>query len=125
VGDKAFALRQDFFKPFSQKNLNTERSIFNYRLSRLRRIVEKVSGILATRLQMFHTDVNLRLDNIETTVLTCCVLHNFLRRRSKTYCPSDSLAQEKPSASEELEVEHNVFIPLKNGFNRHHGAQGK
>jgi hypothetical protein len=23
------------------------------------------------------------------------------------------------------ELEQNVFIPLKNGFNRHHGAQGK
>jgi hypothetical protein len=28
VGDEAFALRQDFLKPFSQKNLNTERRIF-------------------------------------------------------------------------------------------------
>jgi hypothetical protein len=36
-----------------------------------------------------------------------------------------NLAQEKPSASEELEVEQNVFIPLKNGFNRHLGALGK
>jgi hypothetical protein len=61
------------------------------------------------------------LDSIETIVLAC-VLHNFLRRRSKTYCSSDSLAQEKPSAPEELEVEQNVFIPLKNGFNRPHAA---
>jgi hypothetical protein len=110
VGDEAYALCQDFLKPFSQKNLNTECRIFNYRLSRFR---------------IFHTEIYLRLDSIETIVLTCCVLHNFLRRRSKTYCSSDSLAQEQPSASEEREVEQNVFIPLKNGFNRHHGAQGK
>jgi hypothetical protein len=109
VGDEAFALRQDFLKPFSQKNLNTERIIFNYRLSRARRIVENVLGILASRFRIFHTEINLRLDSIETIVLAC-VLHNFLRRRSKT----DSLAQEKPSASEELEVGQNVFIPLKN-----------
>jgi hypothetical protein len=33
VGDEAFALRQEFLKPFSQKNLNTERRNFNYQLS--------------------------------------------------------------------------------------------
>jgi hypothetical protein len=33
VGNKVFALCQEFFKPFSQKNLNTERRNFNYRLS--------------------------------------------------------------------------------------------
>jgi hypothetical protein len=87
VGDEAFVLRQDFLKPFSQKNLNTERRIFNYRLSRARGIVENVFGILASRFRIFHTEINLRLDSIETTVLAC-VLHNFLRRRSKTYCPS-------------------------------------
>jgi hypothetical protein len=49
VGDKAFALCQDFLKPFSQNNLNTERRIFNNRLLRARRIVENVFGILISR----------------------------------------------------------------------------
>ncbi|VEN43487.1 unnamed protein product, partial [Callosobruchus maculatus] len=37
IGDEAFALRDNFLKPFSQKELNRERRIFNYRLSRARR----------------------------------------------------------------------------------------
>jgi hypothetical protein len=49
VGDEAFALRQDFLKPFSQNNLNTERRIFNNRLLRARRIVENVFRILVSR----------------------------------------------------------------------------
>ncbi|GBN27202.1 hypothetical protein AVEN_46589-1 [Araneus ventricosus] len=49
VGDEAFALRPDFMKPYAQKLLNTEKRIFNYRLSRTRRIVENAFGILANR----------------------------------------------------------------------------
>jgi hypothetical protein len=42
MGDEGFAMREAFLKPISQKDLNPERNIFNYRLSRARRIVENV-----------------------------------------------------------------------------------
>jgi hypothetical protein len=64
VGDEAFTLRQDFLKPFAQNDLNTEREIFNYRLSRARRIVENVLGIMISRFRMFHTEMHLKLDRI-------------------------------------------------------------
>lgn len=85
VGDEAFALRPDFLKPFSQQALTNERRIFNYRLSRARRVVENVFGILANRFRILHTGINLDLHNIDVVVLTCCVLHNFLRRNSSGY----------------------------------------
>ena len=44
VADDAFAL-----KPYSQVGLTKERCIFNYRLSRARRVVENAFGILANR----------------------------------------------------------------------------
>jgi hypothetical protein len=47
VGDEAFALRKDFLKPFSQRELTNERRIYNYRLSRARRVIENVFGIMA------------------------------------------------------------------------------
>ncbi|KAJ8940899.1 hypothetical protein NQ314_010539 [Rhamnusium bicolor] len=81
IGDEAFALRADFLKPFSQKALNFERRIFNYRLSRARRIIENVFGILAARFRIFHTAISLQLQNTEKVVMACCVLHNFLRRK--------------------------------------------
>nr|XP_027208469.1 uncharacterized protein LOC113802147 [Penaeus vannamei] len=40
VGDEAFALRTDFLKPYSQKDLHSETRVFNYRLSRARRVAE-------------------------------------------------------------------------------------
>lgn len=85
VGDEAFALRTDFMKPFSRAALTTERKIFNYRLSRARRIIENVFGIMSNRFRIFHSAINLRLDRIDLVVLTCCLLHNFLRKSSSSY----------------------------------------
>lgn len=49
VGDEAFAMRPDLLKPFDRASLSNERRIYNYRLSRARRIIENTFGILASR----------------------------------------------------------------------------
>lgn len=49
TGDDAFSLSSYLMKPFPQAGLTTERRIFNYRLSRMRRISENGFGILANR----------------------------------------------------------------------------
>lgn len=92
IGDEAFALTPNFLKPFSQRELTNERRIFNYRLSRARCIVENAFGILASRFRIFHTSINLAPKNIDIVVMTCCVLHNFMRKKySTTYTPLSSL----------------------------------
>nr|CAI5861383.1 unnamed protein product [Callosobruchus analis] len=72
IGDEAFALRKDFLKPYNERELNPERSNYNKRLSRARRIIENVFGILANRF----------LESIETVVMATCVLHNYLRKKN-------------------------------------------
>ena len=49
TGDDAFSLSRYMMKPFPQAGLSTERRIYNYRLSRMRRISENGFGILANR----------------------------------------------------------------------------
>lgn len=49
-------------------------------MSRARRIVENVFGIIASRFRVFLTPIALHPDKVECVTLTCIYLHNFLRR---------------------------------------------
>jgi len=69
VGDDAFALRSWMMKPHSKKELTAVQRIFNYRLSRARRIVENAFGILANRY------VHIYLLHFMKTVRLCNFLH--------------------------------------------------
>ncbi|XP_023209751.1 uncharacterized protein LOC111612739 [Centruroides sculpturatus] len=81
VVDDAFPLRVDMMKPFQQTDLiSQDRKIYNYHVSRARRIVENTFGILASRFQIFHTAINLQPHKIESVVMATCVLHNFLMK---------------------------------------------
>ena len=63
---------------------------FNYRLSRARRIIENVFGLLATVFRVFRRPIPQNPNKVESVVLTCISLHNFLRRDAKsvrTYTP--------------------------------------
>ena len=49
ISDDAFALKTWLMKPHSSRDLTWVQRVFNYRLSRARRIVENAFGILAQR----------------------------------------------------------------------------
>lgn len=91
VSDDAFPLRMDMMKPYRHANLDSEdKKIFNYRLSRARRIVENAFGILSSRFRIFHTQINLDPKHIDSVVMASCVLHNFLMSQSSSlYSTSD------------------------------------
>lgn len=92
VADDAFGLSRNIMKPFSKKNLSQDEIIFNYRLSRARRVVENAFGILCSRFRIFLTTINLKPKTVEYIVLASCVLHNFLRQEIRqSYTPSRSL----------------------------------
>lgn len=81
VGDEAFRLHTNVLRPFPQRNLNPRRRIYNYRLSRCRRSVECAFGVLANKWKIFHTSILVEPDFGDILIKSCCVLHNFVRRR--------------------------------------------
>lgn len=78
VGDDAFPLQPYLMKPYPNRNLGITQRVFNYRLSRVRRIVENVLGILTSRFSVFQKTNALEPDKDEKVVFAPCVLHNFL-----------------------------------------------
>ena len=95
VCDDAFPLGLHLMKPYSKRQLSEERRIFNYRLSRARRVSENAFGILAARFGVLHTMMRLGPDKATNVVLACCALHNMLLCKSScSYCPPGSMDYE-------------------------------
>lgn len=85
VGDSAFALTENMMKPCpGNHEVGNIKRIFNYRLSRARRIVENVFGIMCVVFRLFRNTISLRPANAEVVVMACVYLHNFLRRNKQS-----------------------------------------
>ena len=81
LGDDAFPLRPYMMKPFSHRYLSREERIFNYRLSRGRRVVENAFGILANRFRCLLVTLLTHPDTAVHIVKACLCLHNIMRLR--------------------------------------------
>jgi len=81
VGDEAFPLKKYLLKPYPGSQIQGDRSkrIFNYRLSRARRVSENVFGILSQKFQLYNRRLKLKPENADKIILTTCILHNYLR----------------------------------------------
>lgn len=82
VADDAFSLNTYLIKPYNRRNLTREQGIFNYRLSRVRRISENAFGILASKFRIFERPIPLIPHKVDKIFLACCAIHNWLRKTS-------------------------------------------
>lgn len=89
VGDDAFPLRPNLMKPFPQLNMTLRQRVFNYRLSRCRRVIENAFGILTTKFRLFRRELTMHPQNCEVVIGAAVTLHNMLREKcGKSYIPS-------------------------------------
>ncbi|XP_012521454.1 protein ALP1-like isoform X2 [Monomorium pharaonis] len=101
VADAAFPLLTNMMRPYPGTNLTADKTIFNYRLSRARRLIENTFGLMSSRWRIFRKPIIASIPIVENIIKACVVLHNWLinedlqilpaRRR---YIPNDLVDRE-------------------------------
>ena len=88
VGDETFPLQSWLLRPYRGQGIPEEQVIFNYCLSRTRRVTENVFEILSESWRIFMRPIQNSVDSTQMIVRASVVLHNFLRQtKSVGYCP--------------------------------------
>lgn len=103
VGDETFPLKLYMMRPYSKRQLGDAERVFNYRLSRARRVIENTFGILVLRWQILSKTIcaSPRSATLYVSALVC--LHNFLlteqlqvyhQPEAHMYCPPELVDRE-------------------------------
>ena len=72
--------------------LNTKRFLIKH-LSSARVTVERVFGELKGRFRILMKRMDVDLDNVVKTIITCCVLHNICQKRGDLYIDDDEVLE--------------------------------
>uniref|UniRef100_A0A1B6CGG3 DDE Tnp4 domain-containing protein n=1 Tax=Clastoptera arizonana TaxID=38151 RepID=A0A1B6CGG3_9HEMI len=81
LGDQAFELNEYTMTPFSgTPPIGSIERIFNYRLSRGRRVVENAFGVASSTFRVLRKPILLQPDKAKKVVLAVVYLHNFFAK---------------------------------------------
>jgi len=112
VADEAFRLHTHIMKPYTKKAGRDDitKTVFNYRLSRARRVTENAFGLLSQVFRVFYQPINLETSTTEDLIWVACCLHNMLRNGylEKNNRPFYDYEEEQLTAK-------NNMIPLSRG----------
>lgn len=79
VADEAFPLSMYMMRPYPRSGkLDIGKKIFNYRLSRARRIVESAFGMLVNRWRIYRKPIITNISNARKIIQATVALHNFI-----------------------------------------------
>ncbi|KAK5648040.1 hypothetical protein RI129_002932 [Pyrocoelia pectoralis] len=103
VGDEAFPLTTYLMRPFPRRgHLDLTRKVFNYRLSRARRVIENAFGLLVAKWRIFQKPIIASESTINKIVQACVCLHNFLLIRGESNIINNDEMNELLSSSNGL-----------------------
>ncbi|XP_011700373.1 PREDICTED: uncharacterized protein LOC105457418 [Wasmannia auropunctata] len=95
VADEAFPLKSYLMRPYPRSALQDKQRVFNYRLSRARRVIENTFGILVSRWRILRRPICHYPHNVEVIIQALVCLHNFIMTEQskdtfqrRNYCPS-------------------------------------
>ena len=78
---EVFHLKLWTMKPYSRHGMDLKERVFNYRISRERRVVENAFGILTSHFRIFQRPMQQETPVVTRVVMACLVLYNLLRIR--------------------------------------------
>ena len=103
LADDAFGLKPNLMKPYPNQYLPLDERIFNYRLSRARRVIENAFGIAITCFRVFRRPIIATEQKVTLITKAVVALHNFLmsltlsqKSNSYNYCLANYVDQENP-----------------------------
>ncbi|XP_072766595.1 uncharacterized protein [Anoplolepis gracilipes] len=82
IGDERFPLSKNFLRPYSGRNLDDKKRIFNYRLC-ARRTIENAFGILVSRWRVLRRPICMHPITVDKIIMSTVCLHNFLKNRDE------------------------------------------
>ncbi|KAK3929699.1 Protein ALP1-like [Frankliniella fusca] len=88
IGDNAYPLFENFAVPFKGNNLKDEEMVYNYRLSRARRIVENAFGVMCSMFRIFFRPIEGSPALVRSVIMCCLALHNFHLQDEESIPPS-------------------------------------
>lgn len=119
VVDEGLPLKYFQMRPWPGRNLSENYAIFNYRLSRARRVIENCFGILAARWRIFRRPIRAAVSLVEKIVQATVCLHNYLRLTDNAmYCPVGFVDSED-SSGEIREGEWRTIVAADQGAFQH------
>lgn len=117
VGDGAFRLSTHMMKPFTRNDahllLDVKKAIFNYRLSRARRVSENAFGLLSQVFRIFYTPIALKLEVTDNLIMTTCCIHNMLR---DGFLEEENVDFFQFNFSEQLPTQNMISLCATDGF---------
>lgn len=120
VGDEAFRLHTNIMKPYTKKASRDDKSksIFNYRLSRARRVTENAFGLLSQVFRVFYQPINIKPSTCDDLIIVACCLHNLLRN---AYLEENGRAFQEYDSNEPIPTNNMIQSARGGGFTNAEG----
>lgn len=116
VGDEGFPLAKFIMRPYARRGiLGMRQKIFNYRLSRARRIAECGFGIFVQRFRIFRQPLISKVSTAIKVIKAAVCIHNFLIAEQSDGFVSENFIEEMQASSHTyglVENENINFEPI-------------
>nr|CAI5821489.1 unnamed protein product [Callosobruchus analis] len=117
VGDNAFPLKKYLMRPYSVRNMDNVKRIFNYRLGRGRKTIECVFGMMSQKFQVLLKPITCRKYSTIISIVKCiCILHNYIRKHEGVQYTANTFGESTIQRQKPILIPNMTFVNTPNGL---------